>query len=53
MIDTGSGVSILPLAAYQKIASAHSLSPMPYDVQLYAANGKTIATVGMAENVSF
>ena len=53
MIDTGSGVSILSLAAYQKIASAHSLSLMPYDVQLYAANGKTITTVGMAENVSF
>ena len=53
MIDTGSGVSIISLAAYQKIASAHSLSLMPYDVQLYAANGKTITTVGMAENVSF
>ena len=26
MIDTGSGVSILSLAAYQKITSAHSLS---------------------------
>ena len=53
MIDTGSGVSILSLAAYQKIASAHSLSLMPYDVQLYAANGKTITTVDMAESVSF
>ena len=53
MIDTGSGVSILSLAAYQKIASAHSLSLMPYDIHLYAANGKTITTVGMAENVSF
>ena len=53
MIDTGSGVSILPLVAYQKIASAHSLSLMPYDAQLYAANGKTITTVGMAEYVSF
>ena len=53
MIDTGSGVSILSLAAYQKIASAHSLSLMPYDIHLYAANGKTITTVGMAENVNF
>ena len=53
MIDTGSGVSILSLVAYQKIASAHSLSLMPYDIHLYAANGKTITTVGMAENVNF
>ena len=53
MIDTGSGVSILSLAAYQKIASAHSLSLLPYDIQLYAANGKTITTVDIAENVNF
>ena len=53
MIDTGSGVSILSLAAYQKIVSAHSLSLLPYDIQLYAANGKTITTVDIAENVNF
>ena len=53
MIDTGSGVSILSLKAYQKIASAHALSLLPYDIQLYAANGKTINTIGIAENVSF
>ena len=53
MIDTGSGVSILSLAAYQKIASAHSLSLQPYDIQLYEANGKTITTVGIAEDVNF
>ena len=53
MIDTGSGVSILSFAAYQKIAPAHSLSLLPYDIQLYAANGKTITTAGIAENVNF
>ena len=53
MIDTGSGVSILSLKAYQMIASAHALSLLPYDIQLYAANGKTINTIGIAENVSF
>ena len=53
MIDTGSGVSILSLNAYQKIASAHALSLLPYDIQMYAANGKTINTIGIAENVSF
>ena len=53
MIDTGSGVSILSLTAYQKIASAHALSLLPYDTQLYAANGKTINTIGIVENVNF
>ena len=53
MIDTGSGVSILAFASYQKIVSAHSLSLLPYNIQLYAANGKTITTVGIAENVNF
>ena len=53
MIDTGSGISILSLKAYQKIASAHALSLLPYDIQLYAANGKTINTIGIAENVNF
>ena len=42
LIDTGSGVSILSLKPYQKIASAHALSLLPYDIQLYAANGKTL-----------
>ena len=53
MIDTSSGVSILSLNAYQKIASAHALSLLPNDIQLYAANGKTINTIGIAENVNF
>ena len=53
MIDTGSGVSILSLFAHQKIASAHTLSLLPYDIQLFAANGKTINTIGIAQNVNF
>ena len=53
MIDTGSGVSILSLSAYKKIASQHTLSLSPYDVELFAANGKSITTVGIAENLSF
>ena len=53
MIDTGSGVSTFSLNAYQKIASAHALRLLPYDIQLYAANGKTINTIGIAENVKF
>ena len=53
MIDTGSGVSILSLSAYQKIASAHASSILPYDIKLFAANVKTINTIGIAENVNF
>ena len=53
MIDTGSGVFILSLSAYQKIASAHALRLLPYDIQLYAANGKTPNTIGIAEDVNF
>ena len=53
MINTGSGVSILSLRAYQKIASSHVLSLLPYDIQLYAANGKSINTVGFGEDFSF
>ena len=53
MIDTGSGVSILSLSAYKKIAPQHELNLSPYDLELFAANGKTITTVGIAEDVSF
>ena len=53
MIDTGSGVSILSLSAYKKIAPQHELNLSPYDLELFAANGKTITTVGIVEDVSF
>ena len=53
MIDTGSGVSILSLSAYKKIASQHELNLSPYDIELFAANGKSITTVGIAEDVNF
>ena len=53
MIDTGSGVSILSLSAYKKIAPQHELNLSPYDLELFAANGKTITAVGIAEDVSF
>ena len=50
MINTGSGVSILSLSAYKKIASQHELNLSPYDIELFAANGKSITTVGIAED---
>ena len=53
MIDTASGVSILSPSAYPKIASFHALSLLPYDFQFYAANSKSINTIGIAEYVSF
>ena len=53
LIDTASGVSIRSLSAYQKIASAHTLRLLPYDIELFAANGKTINTIGIAENLNF
>ena len=53
MMDTGSGVSILSLSAYKKIASQHELSLSPYDTELFAANGKSITTVGITEDVNF
>ena len=52
MIDTGSVVSILSLSAYQKIGSTHALRLLPYDVELYAANRKSINTVCIAEDLS-
>ena len=51
MMDTGSGVSILSLNANKKLASPHELSLSPYDVELFAASGKSITTVGIAEDV--
>ena len=53
MIDTGSGVSILSLNAYKKISSQHELSLSPYGIELFAANGKSITIVGIAEDVNF
>ena len=53
MIDTGSGVFILSLSAYKKIASQHELNLSPYDFELFAANGKSITTVGIAKDVNF
>ena len=53
MIDTGSGVYILSLSAYKKLASQHELSLSPFDIELFAANDKSITTVGIAEDVNF
>ena len=43
----------MSLRAYQKIASSHGLNLLQYDIQLDAANGKGINTIGIAEDDSF
>ena len=52
-IVTGSGVFILTFSTYNRLAVHSGTLLRPYDVDLYAANGKTIKTVGLAENVPF
>ena len=53
LVDTGSGVSILTFSAFNRVAVQTGAMLKPYQIDLYAANGKTIRTFGMAENVRF
>ena len=53
LIDTGSSVSILAFFAYNKLAAQTGAVPKPYGIDLYAANGKTIKTFGLAEKIIF
>ena len=53
LIDTGSGVSILTFSAYNRLAMHTGTILRPYGIDLYAANGKTIKTFGLAEKVKF
>ena len=53
LIDTGSGVSILTFSAYNRIAVRTGTLLRPYGIDLYAANGKTIKTFGLAEKIKF
>ena len=53
LVDTGSGVSILTFSAFNRIAVRTGTVLKPYQVDLYAANGKTIKTFGLAEQVRF
>ena len=53
LVDTGSGVSILTFSAYNRIAVHTGKTLRPYGIDLYAANGKTIKTFGLAEKVKF
>ena len=53
LVDTGSGVSILTFSAFNQVAARTGTVLKPYQVDLYAAKGKTIKTFGLAEQVRF
>ena len=53
LVDTGSGVSILTFSAFNCIAAQTGTVLKPYQIDLYAANGKTIKTFGLAEQIRF
>ena len=53
LVDTGSGVSILTFSASNRIAAQTGTVLKPYQIDLYAANGKTIKTFGLAEQICF
>ena len=53
LLDTGSGVSILTFSAFNRVAARTGTVLKPYQVDLYAANGKTIKTYGLAEHIHF
>ena len=53
LVDTGSGVSILTFSAFNRVAARTGTVLKPYQIDLYAANGKTIKTFGLAEQNRF
>ena len=48
LVDTGSGVSILTFSAFNRVAAQTGTVLKPYRIDLYAGNGKTIKTFGLA-----
>ena len=53
LVDTGSGVSILTFSAFNRIAAQTGTVLKPYQIDLYAAKGKTIKNFGLAEQIRF
>ena len=53
LVDTGSGVSIMTFSAFNRVTARTGTVLKPYQVDLYAANGQTIKTFGLAEQVRF
>ena len=53
LIYTGSSVSILTFSAFNSIAAQTGTVLKPYQIDLYAANGKTIKSFGLAEQIHY
>ena len=53
LVDTGSGVSILTFSAFNRLAAQTGTVLKPYQIDLYAANGRTIKTFGLVEQIRF
>ena len=53
MVDTGSGVSIMTLSVFNRVSLQTNVALQPHRNDLYAANGRTIKTFGIAECVRF
>ena len=53
LVDTGSGVSILTFSVFNRVAVQTGAMLKPYQIDLYAAKGKTIRTFGMVEQKRF
>ena len=53
LVDTSSGVSILTISAFNRVAAQTGTVLKPYQIDLYAANGKTMKTFGLAEQIRF
>ena len=53
LVDIASGVSILTFSAFNRIAAQTGTVLKPYQTDLYAANGKTFKTFGLAEQIRF
>ena len=53
LVDTGLGVSILTFLALDRVAVQIGAMLKPYQIDLYAAYGKTIQSFGIAERVGF
>ena len=53
MVNTGSGVSIMTFSAFHRVALQTGVALQPHRMDLYAANGKTMKTFGIAERLRF
>ena len=53
LVDTGSGVSTLTFSAFNRVAAQTGAVLKLYRIDLYAPNGKTTETFGLAEQIRF